>query len=752
MRLFSLCFAPLLTTLLCGMGNAWGMDQAADAQLLSRVFRQHQAIMLFIDPDSGAIVDANEAASQFYGLPLAQLTQRHIQEINALTPEEVAAERQRAKDEKRTYFIFPHRLANGSVRTVEVYSSPLQMSDGRTLLFSLIHDTAGKHLPDEALRRYQTQLETTVLERTRELAGQNSQQRNLFLLGLLLQMAIIGILAVNIRRRRRVEQALASEKAALHDSEAYNRLLFAESRIAMVVMDPSNFRFLDCNKASVALYQASSRQTVLNWTPLDVSAPFQPDGQDSLSSARMHVEACLRNGSEIFSWLQQRPNGKTWTAEVHLMTLHDHNRPLILFSLIDISERLETERRLAHYHADLEVMVEQRTLQLAKARDAAEAANQAKTAFVATIGHEIRTPLNAISGMAHLLKRNNQQAEQQVRLQKIEDAAEHLNSLINDLLDLSKIEAGKLNLESIELSPDAILANVQSMLADRAQAKGLALHIETGTLPKRLLGDPTRLKQAVLNYAGNAIKFTTEGSITLGCEIQQQGVDCLLLRFWVRDTGCGIPPEQLSQLFASFEQGSSSVSRTHGGTGLGLAITRRLAELMNGQAGADSIPGVGSTFWFTACLKPAPHTATNTPLPTANVQVFPGKRLLLVDDEAINREIAYELLKELAVDIDCACDGREALAMAQSQPYDLILMDMQMPHLDGLEATRLIRQDPTLQHMPILAMTANTYAENQADCQAVGMNDFIAKPIHPDRLLSIVSHWLQTGKYPPNKT
>ncbi len=391
------------------------------------------------------------------------------------------------------------------------------------------------------------------------------------------------------------------------------------------------------------------------------------------------------------------------------------------------------------------------TLRARQQRDRAEGANRAKSEFLANMSHEIRTPLNAIIGLNYLLRRDGVTDAQRARLDKIDAASQHLLAIINDVLDLSKIEAGRVQLESANFHLSAVLDAVCSIVAESARAKGLTVEADANAVPLWLRGDPTRLRQALLNFAGNAVKFTEHGKVAVRAKLLQAQGDELLVRFSVEDTGIGIAPANLPRLFHPFEQADASITRQFGGTGLGLAITQRLTALMGGECGVESQPGVGSTFWFTAHLQrghgPLPADVGEDPKAAETVlrQQHRGARILVAEDNPVNQEVLQAVLHGVGFSVDVAKNGQEAVALARAGDHALALMDMQMPVMGGLEATREIRALPGWQHRPILALTANAFDDDRQACKAAGMDDFIVKPIHVGSLYGCLLHWLDVA-------
>jgi signal transduction histidine kinase len=382
------------------------------------------------------------------------------------------------------------------------------------------------------------------------------------------------------------------------------------------------------------------------------------------------------------------------------------------------------------------------------ASERAELACRAKGAFLANMSHEIRTPMNAIIGFTYLLRKSVYVPGQIDLLNKIEVSTQHLLSIINDILDLSKIEAGHVELEHRNFFLYELLDNICTLMADQIRDKGLTIHVDNDAMLGWLNGDSMRLRQALLNYVNNAIKFTQQGNIRLRTRLLEESDTGLLVRFEIQDTGIGIPEDKVSVLFDAFTQAEVSTTRQYGGTGLGLSITRQLAILMGGEAGVDSALGQGSTFWFTARLQRGqgvmPAEFKKNPIDDQDEmrRRYSGARVLLVEDNPVIREVATAFLNRVGLMVDSAENGRIAVGKVLNNDYDLVLMDVQMPVLNGLDATREIRMLADKADLLILAFTANAFAEDELACLEAGMNGVVQKPMVPKVFYATLLHWL----------
>ena len=738
----------------------------------------NNAIILQIDPESGRILDANAAASRFYGWSHEELCAKTIQEINQLNQEQVTAERRAAEREQRNYFVFPHRLASGEIRTVEVYSTSVKLGTA-SILVSIIHDVTERsrsateierltreqdailgskivglvklkdqkvvwanacfvkmlgYTEDEAIGKptriiflnddayaafleasAHTLLKNEVFRIEIQFKRKDGSLGTYDLSGVLLGIGTGESIwsAVDITERKKAEEHLAKLSLAVEQSPESILISNANAEIEYI------------NEAFVRS-SGYSREELIGKSPYLLNSGWTPrETYDSLwvalsqgQSWRGELYNRTKDGSEYVEWAIISPLHRPDGTISHYVAVME-----------DITEKKRLGVELDMHRHGLALLVEQRTAELTLARQQADSANQAKSAFLANMSHEIRTPMNAIVGLTHILHRSVKAPEQLDKLHKIAGAADHLLSVLNDILDLSKIEANKLVLETSDFDLGELLTRISSMVVDRSRAKRLELIVDIDHRVGVVCGDSTRLSQALLNYLINAVKFTEHGTIVLRAHLIEEAKDNILVHFEVEDSGIGIAPEHLPRLFQPFEQADCSTTRRFGGTGLGLAITRNLASLMGGEVGVKSTPGAGSTFWMTARLGKRTSGSGLYFIPELK-----GKRALVVDDTPVTRLVQTQLLRETGLESEGVASGSaalEALSVANQlgKPFDLALIDLLMPGMDGFATLTNVR-NLSLRHQPLaLLVTASGDPEIHDDSRDAGFSDALFKPL-----------------------
>jgi signal transduction histidine kinase/DNA-binding response OmpR family regulator len=526
----------------------------------------------------------------------------------------------------------------------------------------------------------------------------------------------IGVLIAFVAIRRAARQTSELEKQKLK-----YQTLFETNSDAIVIIGERGFT--DCNPAALRLFRIASVAEFIAFEPHRLGAPLQADGRSAEAFSNDCVARARSNGFCFFEWMGMRADGSYFPTEIalHAMTL-DGVR-VVQAIMRDITERKQVE------------------LGLKTAHDAALETARVKAEFVANVSHEIRTPMNGVIGMANLILKTTLSPQQREYAQAIHHSGNMLLSVINDILDFSKMEAGKLNLESIDFNLHEVLLDTAALYANRAEEQALKFDCQIAVdVPEYVCGDPGRLRQILINLIDNALKFTATGAVNVSLKRDADVPD--QLQFSVQDTGIGFSTETQARLFRSFSQADGSTTRNYGGTGLGLSICKQLVELMDGTIHATSQPGVGTRFWFNVPLPTAiMHDAVPIASTLPNPVTFHGQRVLVAEDNAVNQKVMQYLLSHLGLTVELATNGREAVNMAKNTRYALILMDCQMPEMDGFEATRLIRSEVD-DSCPIIAMTANAMLGAREQCLAAGMNDYFSKPVQEAELSVMLRRWL----------
>ncbi len=543
-------------------------------------------------------------------------------------------------------------------------------------------------------------------------------------------MLVLGIFATTLAAlvALLVGRSMLTQTRQLETERQKFQTLFETNPDAVVILDDKGFT--DCNPATLSMFGMNSVDEFVRTPIAQLGMPAQANGMMAYDHAMRFINQARREGHAVMDWHGKRLDGSAFEAEITMHAMQLEDRPVIQAIMRDVTER--------------------RAVEAAKesAREAALQMAHAKSEFVANVSHEIRTPMHGILGMSGLLLKTPLDGSQREYASTLRSSAESLLTIINDILDFSKIEAGKLAIEHIAFSPVALAQGAVALFQARAMEKNLQLTLDLPPdPPSALLGDPTRIRQILLNLIDNAIKFTDKGTVELRAEFEAMN-STVRCRFSVKDSGIGMDNGTQARLFQAFSQADSSTTRRYGGTGLGLAVSRQLAELMGGQLTVASAPGQGSRFTLALDLP-----ATSLPLVDLPAQdsIQLRGRILVVEDHPVNQKVLAHQLREMGLQYDVAVNGTQALDLLVADDFDLVLMDWQMPEMDGLAATRLIRKLPSdIRNVPIIALTANANAGFREACLAAGANDYLSKPYNEAALAALLMQWLpQAGAAAP---